>query len=128
MPEPLAGAVDGLPTLLALQDGFAEPARAALDASIRADMGEGWADRLSAFLRSQSGARSLTPREGADPDAVLSRAEAALRRGDLTASLAELASLPPAGAEAMAAWVADATRRLAAEQAITDLSATLNGQ
>ena len=128
VPEPLAGAVDGLPTLLALQDGFAEPARAALDASIRADMGEGWADRLSAFLRSQSGARSLTPREGADPDAVLSRAEAALRRGDLTASLAELASLPPAGAEAMAAWVADATRRLAAEQAITDLSATLNGQ
>lgn len=128
VPEALSIAVDGLPTLLALQDGFAEPARAALDASIRADMGEGWADRLSAFLRSQSGARSLTPREGADPDAVLSRAEAAVRRGDLQASLAELASLPPAGAEAMAAWVADATRRLDAEQAIADLSATLNGQ
>ncbi len=128
VPKALSIAVDGLPTLLALQDSFAEPAREALDASIRADMGEGWADRLSAFLRSQSGARSLTPREGADPDAVLSRAEAAVRRGDLQASLAELASLPPAGAEAMAAWVADATRRLDAEKAIADLSATLNGQ
>ena len=128
VPEGLAIAANGLPTLLELQDGFAEPARAALDASIRADMGEGWADRLTAFLRSQSGARSLTPREGADPDAVLSRAEAAVRRGDLAASLAELASLPPAGAAAMSAWGADATRRLDAEQAIADLSATLNGQ
>ena len=128
VPEMLASAAEGMPTLLALQDGFAEPARAALDASIRADMGEGWADRLSAFLRSQSGARSLTPREGTDPDAVLSRAEAALRDGNLQSVLAELAELPPAGVEAMGPWVADATRRLNAEQAITDLSATLNGQ
>ena len=128
IPATLAGAADGLPTLLALQDGFADPARAALDASVRADMGEGWTDRLSAFLRSQSGARSLTPREGTDPDAVLSRAEAALRSGDLKTALVELAGLPPAGVEAMAGWVADATRRLNAEKAIADLSATLNGQ
>jgi hypothetical protein len=128
IPETLASATEGLPSLLSLQDGFAEPARAALDASIRADMGEGWTDRLSAFLRSQSGARSLTPREGTDPDAVLSRAEAALRDGQIKAALAELAGLPPAGAEAMAPWVADATRRLDAEQAIADLSAALNGQ
>jgi hypothetical protein len=128
IPETLAAAVDGLPSLLSLQEGFAEPARAALDASIRADMGEGWTNRLSAFLRSQSGARSLTPQEGTDPDAVLSRAEAALRDGQIKAALAELAGLPPAGAEAMAPWIADATRRLDAEQAITDLSAALNGQ
>lgn len=128
IPENLASAADGLPSLLSLQDGFTEPARAALDASIRADMGEGWTDRLSAFLRSQSGARSLTPREGTDPDAVLSRAEAALRDGQIKAALAELAGLPPAGAEAMAPWVADATRRLDAEQAIADLSAALNGE
>ena len=91
-------------------------------------MGEGWTDRLSAFLRSQSGARSLTPREGTDPDAVLSRAEAALRDGQIKAALAELAGLPPAGTEAMAPWIADATRRLGAEQAIADLSVALNGQ
>jgi hypothetical protein len=128
IPETLAAAAEGLPSLLSLQEGFAEPARAALDASIRADMGDGWTDRLSAFLRTQSGARSLTPREGADPDAVLSRAEAALREGQIKAALAELGGLPPAGTEAMAPWIAEATRRLDAEQAIADLSAALNGQ
>lgn len=128
VPDQLAMTADGLPTLMSLQDSFAEPARAALDAATRADMGAGWADRLSAFMRSQSGVRSLVPREGTDPDAVLSRAEAALRTGDLKTVLAELAGLPPEGAEAMAPWVVEATRRLDAEQAIADLSATLNRQ
>lgn len=128
IPAALAGAADGLPSIISLQDGFADAARAALDASIRADMGDGWSSRLSSFLRSQTGARSLTPREGPDPDAVLSRAEAALQDGQLTEALAELAGLPAAGAEVMAPWIADATRRLDAEQAITDLSATLNKQ
>ena len=91
-------------------------------------MGDGWASRLTSFLRSQSGARSLTPHEGTDADAVLSRAEAALREGQIKAALAELAGLPPAGAELMKPWIADATRRLDTEQAISDLSATLNGQ
>ena len=128
IPEALSGATDSMPTLLALQDGFAAPARAALDASIRADMGDGWADRVTSFLRSQSGVRSLTPQEGTDPDAVLSRAEAALQSGQIKEALSELAGLPPAGTEAMAPWVAEATRRIDTEQAISDLSATLNGQ
>jgi hypothetical protein len=128
IPAALANATDTVPTLLSLQAGFADPARAALDASIRADMGDGWASRLTSFLRTQSGARSLTPHEGGDPDAVLSRAEAALQTGQIKGALTELAGLPPAGAEAMASWVADAIRRLDTEQAISDLSATLNGQ
>jgi hypothetical protein len=128
IPAALANTAGPVPTLLALQDGFPQPARAALDAAIRADMGDGWAGRLTSFLRTQSGARSLTPREGADPDAVLSRAEAALQAGEIKAVLTELAALPPAGAEAMAPWIVDATRRLDTEQAISDLSATLNGQ
>ena len=128
IPEALTATADAVPTLLALQDGFAAPARAALDASIRADMGDGWANRLTSFLRTQSGARSLTPQTGTDPDAVLSRAEAALHSGQIKAALTELAGLPPAGVEAMATWVADASRRIDTEQAISDLSATLNGQ
>ena len=128
IPATLAAATDGMPTLLALQDGFAGAARTALDASVRADMGEGWADRLTSFLRNQSGARSLTPQEGTDPDAVLSRAEAALQSGQVKEALSELAGLPPEGIEAMAPWVADATRRIDTEQAISDLSATLNKQ
>ena len=128
VPAALIDAEAGLPSLLTLQDSFAEPARAALDASIRSDMGEGWTSRLTSFLRTQSGARSLTPREGADPDAVLSRAEAAIKNGKLQGALDELSSLPQAGIDAMAPWVAEATRRLATEKAIDDLSATLNGQ
>ena len=128
LPAALAAAVGTVPSLISLQEGFADPARAALDASIRADMGEDWASRLTSFLRTQSGARSLTPHDGTDPDAVLSRAEAELRDGKIQAALTELQGLPPAGRDAMAPWIADATRRLDTEQAISDLSATLNGQ
>lgn len=128
IPPALTAAMDGVPTLLSLQEGFAESARAALDASIRADMGNGWASRMTSFLRTQTGARSLTPQEGPDPDAVLSRAEAALKNGQIKETLAELAGLPPEGSDAMSTWVADATRRMDTEQAISELSATLNGQ
>ncbi len=128
VPAELSDAENGLPSLLAVQDGFAEPARAALDASIRANMGEGWTNRLTSFLRTQSGARSLTPREGTDPDAVLSRAEAAVKNGQLQGALDELSTLSPVGIDAMSPWVAEAARRLATEKAIDDLSATLSGQ
>jgi HemY protein len=87
-----AAAADGVPTLTELVDSFPEAARAALDASIRAGVGGDPLDRVTAFLRVQTGARSLEPRAGDDPDAVLSRAEAALRTGDLPATLAEIST------------------------------------
>jgi hypothetical protein len=113
-----AAAETGLPTIQSLQVRFGDAARAGLEASLRADPGAGWADRLGTFLKSQTGARSLTPREGTDPDAVLSRAEDALRRADLPTVLTELSALPPAGQAAMADWVALAQSRLSAEQAL----------
>lgn len=123
VPPALAGPADqGVPTLAGLADGFAPAARDALDASIRATMGEGAMDRLGAFLRVQTGARSLEAREGADPDAVLSRAEAALRAGDLETALAELSALPESGQAAMAAWTEAARTRLEAAAAARDLT------
>jgi hypothetical protein len=83
--------------------------------------------RITAFLRAQTGARSLTPREGNDPDAILSRAEAALREGDLVATLAELDALPAEGAARLAEWRAQAEARLAASQAVAELVASLGG-
>lgn len=127
VPEVLAASSAGMPTLSALQEAFADPARAALEASLRADMGEGALERLGTFLRSTTGARSLTPREGSDPDAILSRAEGHLRAGDIAASLAELATLPEEGKAAMADWVATATRRLAAQEAAAELLAQVEG-
>ncbi|MES2665560.1 MAG: hypothetical protein V4712_05635 [Pseudomonadota bacterium] len=118
-------ATTGLPTLASLADAFPAAARAALDASLRANMGESWSERVATFLRNQSGARSLTPREGTDPDAVLSRAEAALVAGDLATALTELQGLPEVGRTAMADWLALADAHLAAQAALTTLAATV---
>ena len=104
-------AAAGLPTLQSLRQAFPDAARAALDAALKANMGDSWTDRASAFLRGQTGARLLTPREGTDPDAVLSRAEAAMTAGDLNAALAEIAALPSEGQTAMADWLAMAQLR-----------------
>jgi hypothetical protein len=111
-----------VPTLTALADAFPDAARAALDAAIRAEAGEGAMDRFTAFMRVQTGARSLEPREGGDPDAVLSRAEAAVRAGDLPAALAELSALPEAGLSEMAGWTQAAETRLQALEAAQSLS------
>ena len=112
----------GLPTLSALKTAFPPVARQALDTALRANMGQSWATRAASFLRSQTGARSLEPREGSDPDAILSRAEALLSTGDLTAALTELASLPPEAQPALADWRAMAETRIAADLAIAALA------
>lgn len=126
VPAILADFADkGLPTLTGLQAAFAPAARLSLDAALRANMGESWSERAASFLRSQTGARSLEPREGSDPDAVLSRAEAAVNAGDLTAALTELQALPPEAQPALADWRALAETRLAAETAVAALAATI---
>lgn len=126
VPADLRAAVDGVASLATLQETFPDAARAALEASVRATTGEGLGDRLAAFLRIQTGARSLEPREGTDADAILSQAEAALRGGDLDATLALIATLPAEGQTALADWSEVATARLTATQSLTALSASLN--
>ena len=116
-------AATGLPSLQALQASFPDSARAALDSALRANMGESWSDRVANFLRTQVGVRALTPREGADPDAVLSRAEAALTAGDVAQALAEIATLPAPAQDALAAWRAQAQLRLDAQAALQALLA-----
>ena len=68
----------------------------------------------------------MEPREGNDPDAVLSRAEAALREGRLTDALAELEALPEEGRAELSDWAGQAANRLAAVNAAQSLSETLN--
>lgn len=127
VPAALSASADaGVPTLTELQQGFPEAARAALAASIRSDVDGSALDRVMAFLRVQTGARSLEPREGSDPDAILSRAEAALDSGDLEAALSEIEALPDAGRAAMADWRALAATRLEAVAATEGLAADLN--
>ena len=118
----------GLVTQNALADSFPEAARKALEASLRATGGEGLGDRFYTFLRIQTGARSLEPREGTDPDAVLSRAEAAVEMGDIAKALDELAGLPPEGQSEMTDWAAKARQWLAAGKALDDLAAAAGVQ
>lgn len=117
---------DGLPSLGTLQASFAPAARAALAAAPATETGEGATDRLLGFLRIQTGARSLTPREGQSTDAVLSRAEARLQAQDLPATLAELDALTEGPALAMAEWRARAEARVAGLQALDHIRAALD--
>ena len=121
-----SGAANGVPTLAELQQAFPDAARDALNASIRADTGQDAGDRLWSFIRVQSGARSLTPREGNDPDAVLSRIEEALRTGNLTQALAEAETLPETGRNALSSWEEQARTRVAALDAAQELSSRMN--
>lgn len=126
VPAALAGVADtGVASLSDLQTAYDDAARAALSASLR-DLADGDASaRISSFLKAQLGLRSLTPREGDDPDAVLSRAQAALDGGDVVAALAELDALPAAGQAEMADWRATAQARVDAVAAAGELAQTL---
>lgn len=127
VPEVLAANATGIPTLAALQAEFPPAARAALDAARRADMGDTFWDRASSLLMSSTGARSLTPRDGDDPDAILSRAEAALRDGNLPATLDELDAMPETGRAPLMSWTSRARLRIDALQAAADLAAGQGG-
>ncbi|WP_093119752.1 COG4223 family protein [Salinihabitans flavidus] len=126
-PDALSAHADtGVATLASLQDTFPDLARRALAQARQAGDGED-ANPLASFLRDQLGARSVTPREGSDPDAVLSRAESALRDGRLEQALEEIATLPEPARAVMADWIERAETRLAATQAAETLLQRLNG-
>ncbi|MCB1337964.1 MAG: hypothetical protein KDK10_11135 [Maritimibacter sp.] len=129
VPDALAAvAADGVPTLAALQAEFAPAARDAIDADIRARVEAGSMGRAQAFLQTQLGTRSLEPKAGDTADAVLSRAEAALKTGDLAAALTELAGLPEAAQPAMADWRSRAEARSGALAASAALATELNAK
>ncbi|MEM9524116.1 MAG: hypothetical protein AAF982_09005 [Pseudomonadota bacterium] len=112
----------GVPSLADLQSGFANAARSALIASIKVTAGDGAMDRFMAFLRVQTGARSLEARAGDDPDAILSRAEEAVRDGRLSEAIEILETLPPEGLAPMSDWIARTTARRDALEAFATLS------
>ncbi|NOG10738.1 COG4223 family protein [Ruegeria sp. HKCCD4315] len=123
VPDALSAPADkGVETLSSLRASFEPAARNALANARDADKGTG----LIAFLQRQTGARSVTPQEGDGPDAVLSRAQAALADGDLSKALSELKSLPEAAQTAMADWEQAAQTRVAAVDAANTLASGLN--
>lgn len=111
-----ATAESGVAALGALIADFPPLAREALRAARAEAAGGG----VGGLLQSAFGARSLEPREGDDADAVLSRAEAALRSGDLAGALSEIDALPASAQAAFADWTERARTRLAARTAADD--------
>lgn len=126
LPEALnAAAAEGVATATELQEDYTLAARKALSVS-RSEVSDGSAgDRASTWIQNQLGLRSLAPSEGSDPDAVLSRAEAALKEGRLKDAVTELSALPEGGQQIMAEWVALATARAEALAAADELAASL---
>lgn len=126
-PDALSAVAEtGVETLLDLQRQFPAAAREGLAESLKATVSDDPADRVFAFLRAQVGARSLEPREGDDPDAVLSRAQEAVNTGQLDVALSELAALPEEGQAAMASWIGAAQARVDALAALDTLAADIN--
>ncbi len=121
-----AAAADGVPTITALASEFPDLARDALSVARRAAPAEEGGGGLATFLSNQLGARSVTPREGNDPDAVLSRAEAAVKAGDLDTALSELQALPAEAQAVLADWVSRANSRKDALAAAQSLAQDLN--
>ncbi|MFC4730989.1 hypothetical protein [Salipiger abyssi] len=128
IPEALsAPAADGVPTLAALTEAYPPAAREALSAARRSEaQEESGTGRFATFLADQLGARSVTAREGDSPDAVLSRAEAALRGGDLGQTLTELEALPEEARAPLSDWIAAATARRDAVAAAETVAQDLN--
>ncbi|WP_375687968.1 COG4223 family protein [Pseudooceanicola sp. LIPI14-2-Ac024] len=123
VPEALAASAEsGVPSMADLREAYPEAARTALDAS----RGASDNNSVGSFLRDQFGVRSLKPREGSDPDAILSRAEGALAAGRLSDALAELETLPDVSRAELAGWIEQARLRADALAAAEDVNARLS--
>lgn len=125
--EPLAK--QGLPSLEALARRFEQQVvPAVLHASAATPASDSWSDRILAKLRSlvvirRVGANAVA---SSDPvDAAIARAEAALDRHDLAGAVDAVAQLPERDAAPAQSWLAAARQRLAAEQALTQLTDAL---
>lgn len=116
-------AITGVPTRATLATRFDAVAAAIIRADARAGAAPGWAGRIYAYVQSLIMIRPLGEREGLDAPAIAARAQMRLEAGDLNAAVAELGALHGVAAEAAGAWLGDARARLAAEQALTDLTA-----
>lgn len=125
-PDALLALQDGVPTLATLQDSFPDYARAALTTARAEGVAGEDTSGVGAFLRNQFQVRSVNPRDGDDVDAMLSRAQAALRRGLLHDTLAEIARLPAVARAELSDWLALAEARADAVAAIDMLAKSLS--
>ena len=115
----------GASSVADLAAAFPEVADAVLKASAAPDASGGVADRLFSRLRGLVTIRPVGPITGSSPEAVVSRMQAAVEKGDLASALKERDSLDEAGKVASADWAKDAAGRVAIDDLVARLVAAL---
>lgn len=113
----------GVPSIAALATSFPEYAAHAASASRATNENVGLLARIGQALSRVVTLRRVGDLTGDGPDAVLARAERQMEDGDLTAALAALDRLPPAGRTALAPWRAQAEGRAVVDRRVADLRA-----
>jgi hypothetical protein len=112
----------GAPPKSELASTFAEVADRVLAASAAVDPNAGFFDRLAGFARGLVTVRPTTPIPGDTPDAIVSRMQGAIDRGDLAKALSERNALPANAKSVSAAWAQGATDRIAIDRLVEKLS------
>lgn len=113
-----------IPMVGELEAAFSVAAREALAAAGRQEK-TGFTEKLSARVTSLVSVRPAGPIEGDSARAIISRAEAFIEAGDISAGANELGALVDGPRTAMADWLALAQSRIAVDGAIASLGARL---
>jgi uroporphyrinogen-III synthase len=117
----------GVPTLMRLRSDFERLSVEMLRASVEAETGGDWLDRVWARLRTLVTIRRTGEVQGDTPRARIARAEAALARNDLAAAVNEIEALPAQAKRPAEKWLQDARARLEAESALAELDRLVLG-
>lgn len=127
IPQALVMSADkGVVPMAALKTSFSSAAHTALKASIKSQEPTGLGDKLGLFLKSQVTVRSLEPKEGSDPDAVLSRVQGFLNDDNLAAAIEQASTLPDAAKSSISDWLDNANTRLNAVRGLDMLQSSID--
>ena len=120
-----ANADKGIPTVAELTRSF----RAAREASLAAVSPPADASILEGLLSSVTSAVKIRRIDGAntgdDAEAVLARAETALKQGALAEAVKEIETLSGPSRQAMAQWLGEARARISADETLKDMEIAL---
>jgi hypothetical protein len=125
-----ASAATGIPSVSTLSQRFDHDVAPALMRSA-APASDGWGAQIMNRLRSLVVVRRVGSSAAGADDSVeggVAHAETALAWGDLAGAVKSVEALPTANAQPAQSWLADARRRLAAEQGLARLTDQLTAQ
>lgn len=118
-------AAAGIPTRIVLAERFDALAPALVRSELMPQGRSWWRDTVNRLGSLLTVRREDGEAAGTSPAAVVARTQAALRRGDLAGAVAQAETLDGAAAETVAPWLNDARARLAADKALSTLTAAV---